>query len=437
VSGSATGPSAGDVDQRVPALVLKLDRNPFHHGALGIIRSLGRAGVPTYAVLEDAASPAGWSRYLRGRFLWNPDLEDEPALLAGLRVIGESIGNRPVLIPTDDRGAILVAEHADVLKAWFRFPDQSRDLPRQLASKEHLADICRAAGVPTPGVQVFSDPEKLAGAADDFDYPTVLKLAEPWAADSGVGVKSTNIVQDPAQLRDLAARLPRDGGSPVLVQDYLPADECEDWFFHGFVGEDQDGKTAFRLSVTGQKIRSFPPTAGITTLGRAWDNGELRQIAERLLTAIGYRGIVDLDFRLDRRTNSFYLLDFNPRVGAQFAVSRRSDGLDAAQTLHRELTGRPAVAQIEQSKDHALCVENYDLASAAWSLAHRRLTLPGWRRTMTAGPVEWAWFARDDLRPVLFMWGRFALRLVTRGRRRAAAVRYPAPVRADRRLRTY
>src|SRR6184192_4272155 len=41
-----------DVDTSTPAVVLKLDPNPFHHGGLGVIRSLGRLGVPVYAVSE-------------------------------------------------------------------------------------------------------------------------------------------------------------------------------------------------------------------------------------------------------------------------------------------------------------------------------------------------------------------------------------------------
>ncbi|WP_315896409.1 hypothetical protein [Streptomyces sp. P9(2023)] len=52
-------------DTRVPAVLVRLDRNPFHHGTLGAARSLGRAGVPVHAVLESLTGPAARSRYLR------------------------------------------------------------------------------------------------------------------------------------------------------------------------------------------------------------------------------------------------------------------------------------------------------------------------------------------------------------------------------------
>jgi predicted ATP-grasp superfamily ATP-dependent carboligase len=377
--------------------------------------------------MDGPRSPLAYSRHLSGRIFWTPDLDDVPALLDGLREIGEAIGGRPVIIPTDDAGAILLAENADVLTKVFRLPDQPRDLPRQLASKEHLAGLCVRLGVPTPKVRAVPSIGGMGELPGDLAFPVVIKVAEPWQSGERHGLKSTTIVHDAAELGELAGRFAPGEGPAVLLQEYLPADSCEDWFFHGHVGEDADGSAAFRMSVTGQKIRSFPPTAGITTLGRAWDNPDLRAVAEHFLGAVGYRGIVDLDFRLDRRTGSYHLLDANPRPGAQFAVARRSDGIDAAQSLHRELTGHPLAPQTGQSRDHALCVENYDAASTAWSLAHRRITPAEWWRSLSAGPVEVAWFARDDVRPAARMWARFLLRPVTRRLRRTPDPAYPRP----------
>ena len=64
------------VDTSTPAVVLKLVPNVMHHGALGAIRSLGRAGVPVYGVHEGPWAPAASSRYLTGRFFWQPSSAD-------------------------------------------------------------------------------------------------------------------------------------------------------------------------------------------------------------------------------------------------------------------------------------------------------------------------------------------------------------------------
>ena len=73
-------------DVTTPAVVLKLDPNVLHHGGLGVIRSLGRLGVPVYGVHEGSQlkTPAASSRYLAGRVFWQPPPDDVDRITAGL-----------------------------------------------------------------------------------------------------------------------------------------------------------------------------------------------------------------------------------------------------------------------------------------------------------------------------------------------------------------
>ena len=71
-------------------------------GALAIMRSLGRLGVPLYGVDADPRSPAMLSRYCRERFLFSPDESRPMDSPTGLRV-GRRLGRRAILIPTSMR----------------------------------------------------------------------------------------------------------------------------------------------------------------------------------------------------------------------------------------------------------------------------------------------------------------------------------------------
>jgi hypothetical protein len=51
-------------DTTVPALVLKIDSYALHHGGLGVVRSLGRLGIPVYGVYQERLVPAAVSGYL-------------------------------------------------------------------------------------------------------------------------------------------------------------------------------------------------------------------------------------------------------------------------------------------------------------------------------------------------------------------------------------
>ena len=132
-----------DFDRSVPVVLLKIGRYPLHHGGVGAIRSLGRAGVSVYAVIEDRLTPAALSRYARGTVIWpTSGREQQERLVEGLVAVARQLGERSVLLCTDDEAAVLVAEHREVLSEWFILPPVPPDLPRRLTSKRALGALC-------------------------------------------------------------------------------------------------------------------------------------------------------------------------------------------------------------------------------------------------------------------------------------------------------
>jgi len=79
------------MDTTVPVLLLKKGRYVLHHGAVGIARSLGRLGVPVYAIVEDRYAPLAMCRHLTGAFVDRTD--DANALLNFAAGIGEGKTN--------------------------------------------------------------------------------------------------------------------------------------------------------------------------------------------------------------------------------------------------------------------------------------------------------------------------------------------------------
>src|SRR5262249_50701167 len=86
-------------DTTTPLLVMNLSEYPLHQGSLGVVRSLGRLGVPAYIVQRRRFMAAGSSRYLAGRFLWDTPGDDVDTLRDGLAAIAKTIGRPTVLIP--------------------------------------------------------------------------------------------------------------------------------------------------------------------------------------------------------------------------------------------------------------------------------------------------------------------------------------------------
>jgi D-aspartate ligase len=388
-----------------PAVVLKFDPNIMHHGGLGVIRSLGRMGVPVYGVHEGPWAPAASSRYLAGRFFWQPSPADVDRVLAGLLRLAGHIGQPSVLLATDDAGAIFLAEHGRDLRRWFLFPDPPRDLPRRLAGKYSLHELCRELGVSSPRTVTPGSLETAREFASDVGYPLIAKLTTPWV--KGSGLRSTSVVASREDLDRAYAACARSGAG-LILQEYIPGGLGHDWFFHGYC----DATSTCRPAFTGVKERSYPADAGLTSLGRSAPNEELREQVTGLLAKLGYRGILDLDIRLDERSGEYHLLDFNPRLGAQFRVFRDTAGTDVALAAYLDLTSQP-VPPGEQVNGRGFLVENYDPISALSRLRHGDLTPRAWLASLRAVD-ETAWFARDDLRPFGLMCLRMGWRLASR-----------------------
>ena len=409
-------------DTPAPVVVLKFDPNVMHHGGLGVIRSLGRRGVPVYGVHEGPWAPAASSRYLHGRCFWQPSPDDADRVRAGLLRLSERIGQPAVLVPTDDAGAIFLAEEGDDLRQRFLFPDPPRDLPRRVAGKHSLLELCREFGVPSPRAAVPESLEAAREFAADAGFPLIAKLTTPWTNGRGK-LRSTSIVTDREQLEDTYSASAA-AGVGLMLQEYIPGGPGHDWFFHGYC----DGSSTCRPAFTGVKERSYPAHAGLTSLGRSTANTRLRDEVTGLLARLGYRGILDLDLRWDARDDQYKLLDFNPRIGAQFRLFRDAAGTDVVTACYLDLTGQ-AVPVSEQVTGRGFMVENYDPISALRYWRGGELGLRSWLASLRTVD-EAAWFARDDLRPFGVMCLRMGWRMATRrlalprGRAPSADFRY-------------
>lgn len=394
-----------DFDTATPAVVLKFDPNVMHHGGLGVIRSLGRAGVPVYGVHEGLLAPAANSRYLAGRLFWQPDPAAADRVVAGLLRLAEHIGRPSVLLTTDDAGAIFLAEHGRDLREWFLFPQPPPGLPRKLAGKYSLYQACLEFGVPCPRASMPGSLSDARAFASELGYPLVAKLTAPWTA--GSGLHSTSVVASQEELDHLYRRCEQ-AQAGLMLQEFIPGGPDSDWFFHGYC----DANSICQPAFTGRKERSYPASAGLTSLGHSVANAKLRDEITSMLARLGYRGLLDLDIRFDARTGQYHLLDFNPRLGAQFRLFRDTAGTDVALAAYLDLTGQ-VIPSAEQVSGRTFLVENYDPISALANWRRGRLSLRSWVSSLREVD-ETAWFARDDLRPFGLMCLRMGWRLASR-----------------------
>ncbi|SCK51441.1 ATP-grasp domain-containing protein [Streptomyces sp. WMMB 322] len=436
-------------DTEVPVLLLRLDPNPFHHGTLGAVRSLGRTGIEVH-LAQGTPGPVDRSRFVHRMYSLPPDGTSDAELELALSRVSDAIGRPAVLIALDDRGAIAVAALADRLRSrGFLLPDTAPGLPARVADKAELAGLCRDLGIAHP---VTVAPDSAAAAAREaalLGLPVVAKWSRPWLLPKGM--RSTTLVRTPAEAGELY-EMSAHAGSRLLLQQRLPGGRGTDWFFHGYA----DGDRGFLVGGSGRKERSWPPRTGLTAVGTWIANHEVEEEAARLAARVGYRGILDLDFRFDPATGTYNLLDFNPRPGAQFRLFTDDGGLDVVRAQHLHLTGREVPAQ-RGGPGRVFVAENYALLSAMVTVVslgmlrkeepqgpgarggrggrgardelgdHRGFRPRGRYARGPGRAVERAWFAADDPRPFFAMAGAWLARGALKIWHRVRSVRAALP----------
>jgi D-aspartate ligase len=382
-----------------PVVVLGLSRGVFHHGVLGMARSLGRLGVPVHRVGRERLAPAGASRYVRSWHVIPPSATDGETLQRLVDIAGP-LGT-PILVAADDSACVFVDEHGEELERSFLLPRQPSGLLRALSSKRGMYELCQQHDIPTPPSAFPESESDVLDHAAHNPFPIVMKCIN--AGDAPVSAPRVLIAQDRDALVAGYRLMQAPGGGNVMLQDYIPGTPETVWMFNGYF----DGRSDCRVGFTGKKIRQSPPYTGATTLGVCLPNPTVRETTERFMRSLGYRGILDIGYRFDERDGQYKLLDVNPRIGGTFRLFVGDNGVDVLRALHLDLTGREVPSTTLQSGRRWL-VEPLDVSS---SLVYRRrgdIRLGGWLRSFS-GVRETAWFARDDPLPFLALWPRLAL----------------------------
>ena len=375
-------------DTSTPVVVL----TPHHHGALGIFRSLGRLGVPVYAVEDGQFSPPLRSRYCRGVFHWDVRTAAPRVSTASLLCIADQFTQRPVLIPTDDTTAALVQENAEQLQQAYRFLLLPPGLMHRLSSKRELFFLCREYGNPTPEAGFPQSRAEILRLLEKAVFPIALK-----GIDDRAVLGQSKVVMRIAQTADELLRyydtLDSQQQKNVMLQEYIPGEADSVWMFNGYFNERSECLAAF----VGRKLRQRPVRTGITTLGICLQNEAVERPIRALLTSLGYRGIVDIGCRYDARDGQYKLLDVNPRIGCTFRLFVDPNGMDVVRACYLDLTGQAVHAESAREGRKWL-VENLDLITLPDQLKHRKLTFGQWLRSLR-GVRETAWFDWSDLSP--------------------------------------
>lgn len=374
------------------AIVFGGDANP-----LSYVRSLGRRGIPTLMV-DSWRALGTYSRF--GEHVLLPPLNDRPDLwLELLDLIGSRLPQPGVLLPTSDRSVVVVARNRERLARQFRFVVPDPETVEALVDKRAQYELAQREGIPMPRVDFPDSLDDTKTLAEEVAYPCLVK---PYVSDTArsaldgtpFGGRKLFVARSAAELVETYERIV-DLGVAVMIQELVPGPDDALYGYLGF----WDGDGRERAWLTKRKLRQNPPGFGDGSLQITVDEPEVAELSRRLLSSLGYRGLVATEFKRDARDGSFRLIEVNPRspTSNQMAITA---GVDFPWLAYCHLTGADDGATTNGRAGVKWVHEPWDLAAFRALRRTGDISLRSWLGSRRGVRSRAIW-ARDDPMPLL------------------------------------
>ncbi len=301
--------------------VLVLDAN--QRSALAVTRSLGKiGGIELICADSTTESLAGSSKYSRAYFT-HPCVKTKPNdFITWIErfVADESID---AVFPTTEITSQIILMNRQVLGDCI-FPFANYETVMALANKGELVKLAKQEAIPTPTTHFFATAKELDSSSVS-DYPIVVKpcLSQIYANNSWIST-SVKIAKTQQELDDILQNTGYLQNYPFMLQEFIPG--------HGagiFVLYDQGKPVTF---FSHRRIREKPPQGGVSVLSESTElNEQLKQVADKILTAVNWHGVAMVEFRI-ATDGTPYLMEVNTRFWGSLQLSIDS-GVDFPKLL--------------------------------------------------------------------------------------------------------
>jgi D-aspartate ligase len=356
---------------------------------LGIVRSLGRHGVPI-CVVDDERSIARYSRYSK-QFVNFPDLHNDRRVVDGLLELGKRLGLAGwVLYPTREELVAAFSHHRAELSEVFRVPTPTWESVKWAWDKRNTYRLAQKLEIPTPVTHYPENVDQL-DLLSDLTPPFAVKpaikehffyatKAKAWRANSHSELKM--LFQKASELA---------GNGEIMVQELIPGGGSQQFSYCAFF---RNGEAVGKM--VARRRRQHPLEFGrASTYVETVDVPILEEFSERFLRAIDYYGLVELEYKLDPRDSQYKLLDVNARTWGYHTLGAEA-GVDFSYMLYSDQVGLPVAA----SKGRAgvgWVRTTTDLPAALIAILNGDTSVSGYLRSLRNCNVEAVFSAQDPL----------------------------------------
>jgi predicted ATP-grasp superfamily ATP-dependent carboligase len=303
--------------------------NGEQRATLAVVRSLGAAGHTVHVCAARPRSLAGASRFARSEHVVANALADPARFTTDVRDLMAQL-DIDTLVPMTEPALLALLPERDRLSNVL-IPFADADVFSAISDKQAVLAAAARAGIATPEQTVLHD---VSSALDvsSIRYPVVVKPAR--SVSTGAGDRLKLSVRHAASAQELESVLrdmdPR--AYPLLLQQRVVGPGV------GIFVLLWDGKLLAQFAH--RRIREQPPSGGISVYREsiAVDPALLTRSVS-LLTDFAWRGVAMIEYKLDERTGTPYLMEINGRFWGSLQLAIDA-GVDFPRLLLAAATGQ-------------------------------------------------------------------------------------------------
>jgi len=287
-----------------------------HVQGLGIVRILGKHGVPCYLLDDTSVNIARHSRYCK-KFFKIPGTSSLTDYLINLSV-KDNLQDWMV-IPTNDRHVKELSQNKPELEKYFKVCVDCWENIEKCYNKKLTYELAQQQNIPIPKTFFPQSVEDLQNC--DIPFPCIIKpavmhlLYEKTKRKVIVCSNKEDLIRGYAWVQNI---IPKED---IIVQEIIPGNSEQQYSACFFFD-----RTKPYVSLLAKRKRQIPPDFGkATTFAETVYEPHVMDLAVSLLKCIRYWGLCEVEFKLDMRDNEYKLLEVNPRTWKWHSIANRSD----------------------------------------------------------------------------------------------------------------
>ena len=357
------------------------------------VRELVQMGHKVLGIGESRQA-GSWSRYLHECISHDNPITRVQAIIDRFP---DGSAPKPILIVTSDQDLDVVIDRAEELDGRVHLQGSYRDgLARKIMDKDSFYRLCDKHGVSYPKLWVVETGDAWE-LEEKITYPCMIKPSRIQDVKHLMGGQKGWILKTREDFSRVVQEIPSEAKT-LIMQEIVPGPESSITLWCGYI--DQSGSVRQRF--TARKLRQYPPGFGSASLVQSHPEPESAVIAERLLLALGYRGIAAAEFKRDPNTGELKIIEVNPRPSLWFSIST-SAGVSITGSAAADLLGSKVPDTVYQEDGIRWRYSVKDLLS---NLFYRRTKdfVLGPPNIEVVGPAKAkvsAVFSKDDTKPAL------------------------------------